>query len=704
MTFKISDLTQALARGNLARIEEILEQRDERTGRPLVDINNIDEHAFRTALNHITACDFFKISSQARYDIALHILGIIDNQGNPVIDLNAPSIRGSTSLDRVLSSTVLLPEHRRSLADRIINLRRRGGSRVFQMKSDGEREGISLREKTIVKAIYTQDSFIVNALADLRSANGSRVININTKCDKYVKGTAQLIHTPLDFTHYQPEEIIGGDVHFRLAPNFQPNQEIVDIIRANGGLRYGEIERQERQERLRPIPPPRNQQAVVEADEKLNVAEQQQPRPVLPNQNQQAFAADSQNVHNANVEASVDKSLQALLSMYKAPLTAKQAFNEVYTYLNHSSFNTQQKQLIVRGLKFLEDVPFSAHALTNLDLKEVLALCWTAASDPTAPDPSNPSFDPNTLVRHRRDAILEQILASETTYPSSIGDRSCIGGYRNRLVNSLNNAHECVHIIQLGTELQSTAVDTIKFYIHQNFKKLPLPQQKAVLRSWNAMSDLEGDEKEKSEQNAAFDFHKQHRNGIRERIKVSFNLSQKQFNDLFSDAGWFSFPPPSVHKQLDALFEDFFKLTLPKGIFQTKLRTRMENLVKNVYSDNRSYEEDYTWFKARYQSLRFTSTCLEILENSPPYFAALKAQIEQNIDSEEFNIVGQFKELKAPESSFLLTCANIALCVPILGWAMLLLRYIFCERAFLVTQEEVIYEKIQSSFQSSITV
>lgn len=167
-------LLKALIHGNIRSIEEILEYRDS-SGIPKVDLNHLTlphqlpQTAFRVALY---SSRFFEVSTKKRYEMATYILGIVDQSGNPVIDLNIKDSEGDNVLGQVMKTyqvEKLSSNHARNLVSRILNLRNSDGNRAFRINV---RELIQLRDK----ALKDGDKFLIDLIQDLRDATGHRIV------------------------------------------------------------------------------------------------------------------------------------------------------------------------------------------------------------------------------------------------------------------------------------------------------------------------------------------------------------------------------------------------------------------------------------------------------------------------------------------------------------------------------------------------
>jgi hypothetical protein len=349
MPFTALDFRNAIDQGNIASVEAILNERDANTGVPWVDINHISDNPFlRTALNYTLASRSVLLGSEARYEIALRILGISDRQNNPVIDPNVPNGTGQTSFSWLQSQAtagVFSPIHARVLSQRILNLRYADGSRVFDFAADTSTQGL------LVQSVLQGDPFIVNELVDLREADGSRTLSINRTYHWNIVGLGWTPSTALDVA-------LRGS-YWNIVQGYVPNQEIVQILRENGGRRAAELNGQDNV--LIQIPPPVHMQPPLAGIRNV-------PPQVQPNGNIEMFNANVQNVHDAHVENSVDCAIRSLCLKYysphyfegchpnwKSPLSNvfEECLRKIEAYINTCKRPVAQKERIQRGFRYI---------------------------------------------------------------------------------------------------------------------------------------------------------------------------------------------------------------------------------------------------------------------------------------------------------------------------------------------------------------
>ncbi len=644
-----ADLVKALINGKTEEVERILDQREPVTGVPVVNINclrpprsQVDQTALRVVLY---ATPFFEISQSKRNAMAISILGIVDAQGNPIIELNGTDAEGDTILDLVAKAAQvekLSKSDPRNLITRIFNLRMNDGSRALRL---GVEELTRIRDS----AVKEGNSFLVDQINDLRNADGTYVL------DRLIPVPA---FPPIPMPNFRPTPTLD----FRPIP--PPNFNILDGIRP--------YQQRQGNERFPPRPEPRDlSTGPIEL---------------------QIFANHRQNVHSPEVEQSVLKSITSLCSkyfsverfsagwsfQYKKVFEAR--FKEIETYVLESK--REDKQLVQRGLEFILTTPVS-HGATFLPLDHIVSLLWIAATDSNAPCPSNLYLDTANLLKLRKEAILDRFVDAEMAYAHG---RSCDGGYVNNLVAALSQAHECVNVIQTKSGILSAATDSLNFWILQTIKQLPFEQQKGILSSW--------DDIESGLENAAYRFHS-NPSYIREmfnKLETNYDLSEKLKREIRQ--AWYSLRRPVLHKELDRLLNQIH------GVYHSNQRTFLsqfdqafQSFTKKVIGRCDSFQQAYDHLSQEYKSyleiklsqaflndfleylpeslsMKTLKSTIKILESGRGV-SSIKEQILTEIDS----VKGELKKIFLDQIRTSPLKNALMLFVPIVGWAFLLYRY-----------------------------
>jgi hypothetical protein len=225
MRFSYLDLTTAVDHGNVARLQEILRDRDRETGRPSLDINGIRDGVFTNNLLGYLIRKYPDMTSDATREMILSILNVRDNQNNLVINLNMPCCNSSL-MDYFFNWYRTTPQRQQNetnlnflaIVDAIVNARDPYGNRALDLTLT---DHILSPLKT---AVYLQDTHLVRLLLDLRNADGLYAINVNMPSLYADKTTLDIALT--------------GDYGNGVIPNFVPNRVIVRMLEERQAVRF----------------------------------------------------------------------------------------------------------------------------------------------------------------------------------------------------------------------------------------------------------------------------------------------------------------------------------------------------------------------------------------------------------------------------------------------------------------------------------
>ena len=430
-----------------------------------------------------------------------------------------------------------------------------------------------------MQAVYLGDAVIVELLLDLRNADGGVAIDSAYRPNE---------------RHYTPLEIArlgsmypGGPIR----ENFQQNPRIIEMITARLGPE--EIQRLQ-QEEIRRLREDDNIHIHLEEDENIHIhlGEDENIHIVVPGlagagifgvhfididvpappREEQRFNANPQNTHTPEVERTVDLSILQLKTTYQN--TPKPSFSDVQrdiesliqSQIGGRLYTALQISDIRRGFSYVCNNPNSLHTQSNLTLPEILTLVWLGIHDQSKiPNDFPLSGDKDLFVATRKTALLDKFLAIATTYPG--GGTSCLGGTRNLIVETLNKAHPDVCIAPTSEAVIDLGLEQAKRFVLDELLKLPIREQRAILRAWNDPD--EGDEEEKT---PATKFKER----IKPRLVTDLNqklgtiLPQTFFTKL--DEQYEYFPEPVVHKELALLCKKIRELpdTFPEDFLALK--------------------------------------------------------------------------------------------------------------------------------------
>lgn len=650
MRFSYADLTTAVRANDVARLQEILRDRDPATGRPYLDINNMpgvnlqDRNLLFFIFDRANPClHEIDLTADSTREMVLSILAVRDNDNNPVINLNATTIGTATTFEKLFSQYKFLSEsngyygyqaNRQNfliMVDALINARNAVGDRILDVDTVGY-------ESPLLSAITLGDADLVSMLLDLRNADGSFAIDVNIP---------YFIHdpqprSPLDAAH------VGhtGREHMDRA-DFQPNARILQMLQDRGALRYTQLSAEQlanyqaknqrmqddlwRRGGLEPIvraAPPIRAAAPVVRDPILR-ADIIRPPVIAPAPvhaapaTAAAFDRNAQNTHTPEVERTVDLSILQLKGAYAS--AEKPAFTDVRrdieALINEQVggrlYTAEQIGHIRRGFSYVCNNPESLHVQSSLKLPEIMTLVWLGIHDKSKmPEDFPASSDKDLFVKTRRTALLDKFLSIATTYPG--GGTSCLGGTRNLIVSTLDKAHPDVSIAPTSEAVKELGLEQAKRFMLDKLKELSIREQRNILRTWN---ELDGDGEEGKTPATKF----------KERVKPLLNaeLTQKLGTilpaDFFTtlDAQYEYFPEPVVHRELADLCKKIREL--PDDLFDGVVTLKSTTTNASIFSDKEGSFDD------EYQQLKSSSALpLRLLEN--------KSKLDQLIsDIEKYN-------------------------------------------------------------------
>ncbi len=209
-----SPLELALYDEDLGAVQRLLAPRDE-CGFPTLDLNgwyggDVTPTALKFAIMRV---------ERVNVPIIQALLQVRDNQGYPVIDVNAQDFLGRTVIADVLYKKMPI-RVKRELLQSFLDLRGPKGELIVNLRCDACDEEYTL----LYDAFLTRDIHCLRMLLDARLANGERALNVNQRVGGWRTGL-----TLLDFAQQKD------------SPWYKYNQELVDAIKAAGGLNSGEV-------------------------------------------------------------------------------------------------------------------------------------------------------------------------------------------------------------------------------------------------------------------------------------------------------------------------------------------------------------------------------------------------------------------------------------------------------------------------------
>ena len=588
-------LKVAIQAGNVDQVIRIIQERDA-AGNPVVNINALggdfpsEENAFLYTLNKAF---FHIITSEQTFRILDALLSTRDRNNNPIIDLNVDENTQGAALERILriyergceailyygdyGAHLITPAHIHQIVERMINCRDNRGNRILNIGACGY-------GSPLLYAIGSGDPAIVRLLLDLRNADGSYAIDVN---HVPVMGRA-----PLDVALTGFSRI-----------DFQPNTDIVTMLRQRGALTLREIppEQLARQQEIDQQEYERGlHQAIAQELAQFPAAQLVANLPddvVTP---ADRFNQNPQNTHLPEIERTVDLSIAQLKKRYANK--TKPSFDAVQKEIeklitrvkteNTRIFSKEQIANIEKGFEFIiRSSTNTIHAPSKLYLRDIIVLIWMGIHDKTQLPAELPVNDDNIniCIAAREQALLDKFLAIATTYPNQSVTTSCLGGTRNLIVSTLDKAHPDVLIAPTTEAIQELAIEQIKRVMLDQLLVLSLEKQRSILKTW--------DDDPLSENPAAT-----FRNSVKDEVRAHITqylgtiLPQAWLYTVFeakNDENQTLYdysPKPIVHAKLFELIEKINNM--PNACNEVKF---LKDMTARVFNDNqdRAFEHEY---------------------------------------------------------------------------------------------------------------
>lgn len=468
MPFTAENLLTAILANDLDGVQEILAERNNQ-GIPHADINYAPYNDLTLLMIAIAS----GYGRQINQNIIQALLDVRDNNNNPVININAVGSHGRTALALLLgaSGNAITLTERRQLLQRMIDLRGARGELVVDL---GAHQGnLTLLEI----ALDLDDVNVMQILLDARIANGDHALDVNE---------INYRNTVLDCAS-------SNGLYYRR------NNQIIQAIRAAGGLRFEEIPPEQQALHDRYIR--RNAQPILQATPivldpqarpEQKVMPEQKERPeqkVIPEQKEQkevqeqeafaTFVQDTQNTHSTEVNVTVTSSIKKLQQRY-TNLKIQHSLKEIDTFLTNVPSSHKHKKKATECFNRIQTT-IGEHSYTQITLAHALALIWTGIKDKNEDAaPPGQKIDDN-YVNLRKESLLEKLFEAETAYPNS---NACFTGTFNKIVEALNHAHADVVVVTGKAAVKPAAQDSARDFMRAALLKKTLREQKIILKEW----------------------------------------------------------------------------------------------------------------------------------------------------------------------------------------------------------------------------
>lgn len=518
--FTIEHFCDAIDRGNLGDIQEILRERNE-AGMPVLDLNQEFGNA-SSALMYALWREPINVA------IFLTLLFLRDAAGNPIINLNSIGPHGQTILSFILSLEDT--EMRRRLLQEVLSLRLANQELAVDLNVD------NCNIPLLVQACNKGDVNSLRMLMDVRYADGTRMLDIN-----------EIRHgrTVLDYAL--------EDAMLRI-----PNPVMILAIQAFGGV----------EARNRPVQRPVRQDQQPNIPVQQPVHQQQQPNRAGPQ--------GSQNTHAPIMEKTSDASIASLIKFYENRLDTVD-FQEIKNFISRFNFetilNTRTLAEKREGSKSFIDTMIG-YCQQNYDfhgneLGNVVKAVWLGIND--ADIESFPSDMRSNIsqpaeaqlqayVKLKRDSFAEKCVEAFQAYRDEGSDFDiCLGGGVHKLLESLNRTHVEVYLLVDQDMGVSFATDFACITLGDELLKKSRKEQLAILADWG------------NDDGPAFEFRNQVKNPIDNRLKQYFDVLLTENDRLGIVNKIQDLPRPSVpHSGFSARLDElennsFIVLSSPKA-------------------------------------------------------------------------------------------------------------------------------------------
>jgi len=442
----ILDLEHAVENAQLAEIQNLLQERDER-GIPLIDINNT---RYATIFHHV--CFIASREYGPRLPQALirsmfeYLLNLRDLDGNPIANPNVMHRNSGNLL------TALVDLNDVYLLQLVLDLRTNRGEMVADVYA-GVQPGHFW--SPLRRALFMNRIDMVRALVDARNVDGTRLLTLEQIRDDLTGATSH---------QFGGGSYVNNNESIHFLNGFLAGVPVQNIM-VGGQLRQAHI-----------------------AQENIFINH---------------FNANKQNTHDPSVTQTAKGSLLSLNKTYANQLNEVICINEIEQLIRKfdytkvmSALTVANKKTAVRNFLTLLTSRFDVtHSYTGFTIKKILALVWLGVKDNNIsvfPEEIRRTFKPNIalapseIVNQKQASFIEKFIEAALEYK----DRGmtmdiCIGGSVHKLLESLNFAHIDV-VITTGTQqVKPAANDMALAIVGLELRKKSTKEQALILSDWD---------------------------------------------------------------------------------------------------------------------------------------------------------------------------------------------------------------------------
>lgn len=545
-------LMQAISDGHLDTVQYILANRDAR-GIPRVNLNS--EYG-----NASTALMWALWANPINEQIVGVLLDARDNEGNPIVDLNRVGPHGQTIFSFILRQSC--DRLRRTLLQRVLDVRGPHGELIVNLRAD------ECNIPLLKQALRENDINCLRILLDVRLENGDRALDVNE-----IRYGTTVLDAALITDHFL----------------YTYNQDMVDAIRAAGGLRSNDPLLANQQVQIRGARPERRAPIVPMIDNNPPVDG------VMGNDPEHRFNRDRQNTHDPSVTQTAKGSIKALGLLYKPDdgtneeTTMREIADLVESFdystliIDRSLSNAQKKECAEYCLQLIQSRSDDMHSYTGLKIKTIFFLVWQAVIDDSLgvyPDEIRRTLDPKLekapsyLVETKKASLIEKFIEASIAYGGAVD--ICVGGLIHKLLETLNHAHTRVTICTGSLSVKPAANQVPSVVAKRILEKKTIGEQRLILADWE-----EGKE--------AVEFRHLLKDPIKEELQRQFGtlIDSNTIDEIVSVLEYLT--KPVMHFRLEELINIINKI--PDS---PDRNLAIKNYAKHAYDESeRSLQEEF---------------------------------------------------------------------------------------------------------------